>query len=87
MWDGKAFLMQDDVDFILIDAPEPPEAREESFKSAITSTAKYIACHDIFRATEQRFIKKYLTNYKLVTQLEPTNGGKGLRGLAIYEKI
>lgn len=88
MWEGKAFTLTDDVDFILIDGPDPPETREESFKTAITSKAQFIASHDIFRDTEQGFIEKYFlqNGYKEVAKIEPTEGGKGLRGIGIYEK-
>ncbi len=91
MWDGKAFKLEEDVDLVFIDGPDPPDSREESFKTAITSNAKYIAAHDVFRHIEQNFIEKYLlqNGYKEIAKIGPTKGVKGpnkLRGIGIYGK-
>ncbi len=84
LYDGAAINLPVH-DFIIIDGPDPPETREESFIAAVNSKSKYIACHDIFRKQEQDLISKYLigTGYREIARLEPSKKHK-LHGVAIY---
>jgi len=73
LWEGKLDAdMQDtcselDVDMVFIDGPAGGENREPSYRLAVMTKAKYIACHDTHRETDYRWVSKHLKDWTLVT--------------------
>ena len=51
-----------ECDMLFIDGPKGGENREENYKIAGKSKAKYIACHDTNRKPEQKWVDKYLAD-------------------------
>lgn len=90
LYDGDVFDLQTDAEFVLIDGPDPPQTREQSYITVTNAKPKYIGCHDIFRKYEASFIKKYiLANGYKEKQIYRYDGStkKKFCGVGIYERI
>lgn len=91
LYDGNYIEIGFGHDMVLIDGPDPPPTRENSYISAANARPKFIACHDIFRDEEKSFIKEYLLGggYAECRVLDPAKrkGRRKFMGVGIYERI
>lgn len=82
LWDGKRPpIFDEDYGLALIDGPRGGESREPAYQSVANSDVPLVACHDYKRVVDNKWIKKYFSNWK-----EITRSSESIPGLLVLER-
>jgi len=82
LWGGRQLInIEDHYDIALIDGPFGGENRERSYESIAKSDIPLVACHDMHRDADKKWVDKYFKNWKRVAI-----NHESVQGLLILER-